>query len=405
MLVVTAFVIPWSRGGGAREVFEALVWLWFTWVASVAAHELGHALGARLTGLRPVAVTVGAGPSVLCRRLGSVVIDVGLIPGTGMTYIRDPRTDHRRWAWAVAFALGPLVSLALLGGFVALSADWAAFRAGALPGVSFGVAAVLSNGALFCASALPLSFSLRESAPPNDLARLFRLFGRQRAAEFDPSLTTFGDAASMLGLLTLRQYQAALEEGRRVLASKPASSAVRLQLANLLITAGCYRQARAELELLRKEPAMQREELAWAAAIVANNYAWTTFLLEEDAHALRAAELASREALSRYPDNPGFLGTRGALLVARGELPQGRQLLHRALRRQRDPHARALSCACLALAAAEEGNVRDAEVLLERALELDPEVELRARVERVLARARHLRNAAAEPNFSRSGAA
>jgi len=121
----------------------------------------------------------------------------------------------------------------------------------------------------------------------------------------------------------------------------------------------------------------------FAAAFVANNYAWSNFMQNEQ-EALDAAERASSKAIGLSPNNPYVLGTRGAVLVARGELGKGRELLERARKLHREPLERASVLACLALAAGAGGQREEGRRLLERALKLDPDLELRGRVERAL---------------------
>ena len=56
-----------------------------------------------------------------------------------------------------------------------------------------------------------------------------------------------------------------------------------------------------------------------AVALVANNYAWACYMLD-DAALLDDADRASAEAHQQLPNAASILGTRGAVLVARGRV-------------------------------------------------------------------------------------
>jgi hypothetical protein len=98
--------------------------------------------------------------------------------------------------------------------------------------------------------------------------------------------------------------------------------------------------------------------------------------------ALAAADAASAKAVGLLPKHPSIVGTRGAILVARGELREGRELLERARNGHRDARSRASNFACLGLASMAEARMGDARRYFDRARKLDPDCEVLARVER-----------------------
>ena len=82
---------------------------------------------------------------------------------------------------------------------------------------------------------------------------------------------------------------------------------------------------------------------------------------------LDEADQLSREALSAAPAVSAFRGTRGAVLLQKGDLPQSRKLLLQAYRRQSDRRSRAKDAALLAIACARLRDVPEAHRWLARA--------------------------------------
>jgi Tfp pilus assembly protein PilF len=104
----------------------------------------------------------------------------------------------------------------------------------------------------------------------------------------------------------------------------------------------------------------------------------------DDARKLGTADELSAQAIASLPKHAHVLGTRGAVLIEKGESVEGQKLVQRALRAHREPFPRASNLACLAIAATREGRTRDAEQLLKRARRMDAECEILPRAEREL---------------------
>jgi tetratricopeptide (TPR) repeat protein len=194
--------------------------------------------------------------------------------------------------------------------------------------------------------------------------------------------------AEFLRLCVLRDYSSACAEGKRVLEREPGDGVFRIWVAALLYLAGGYAQAAEQYRALLTSPTIS-PSLAKAEirAAIAGAYAWALFM-QDDEGVFEEAERWSAEAMrlsADRPNQPSILGTRGAILVARGHVTEGADLIRQALRRNRSSEARANNLACLALAAARCSEADRARNLLARALRLDPHCELERRVLRELA--------------------
>lgn len=91
------------------------------WVfVQVVLHEAAHLLAARLLGFSPFAVTIGQGPLLFRRRLGSVEIQFHALPLHGMVWAR-PRLADPSWKGALFSIAGILSDIVLLAVLLHLS--------------------------------------------------------------------------------------------------------------------------------------------------------------------------------------------------------------------------------------------------------------------------------------------
>jgi tetratricopeptide (TPR) repeat protein len=384
LLALVASIHAYASNGAALDVVLSLASLWVVFTASVFAHELGHALGARTVGLRPFVLIVGGGPNLVLRDVAGVAIDVGFFPGDGLTLIASRDVGPRiKWRLLLTYASGPAVSAALLAaGLLAFPEQWREYTENTHPVIAPGAALVLANGLLLLSSIIPLPRPSDVISPRNDLVQILTL-PFLKASAF-AGLAKASRAMAVYRFFQLRKYQDAFDEARRELAEDPSNFAVRLQVADMLIFSRRYPEAAREYAILMAEPALNAEGVPKVgAALVANNCAWANYM-SGGADELALADRASEQALALAPNNPHVLGTRGAILVSMGSLAKGRELLERARKLHRDPRSQASNVACLALAAFLEGRPDEARRLLEQAGKLDPECELLAHVETAL---------------------
>jgi Flp pilus assembly protein TadD len=323
----------------------------------------------------------GAGPSLVLREVRGVAIDIGILPGDGLTLLAsDTPLPGMKWRLLATFASGPIVSVALLVlGLVAFPDHIAAFLDGTDTWLTPATSLVIVNALLVFTSVVPMPRASDITSCRNDFTQIVLLpWMKPKALE---NLVKAARGATLVRMLLLRKYQAAYDEGRRQLALDPGNWSVRVQLADMLIFSRRHAEAAVEYDILWADPAIRGEGVPpLLAAMVKNNFAWAN-LLVGGSEALEAAELASSKAFATAPKNPSIVGTRGAVLIATGNVEAGRPLIERALKLHRDAHARASCYACLALAAAELGRRDEARRLLERVSKLDRDCELASRVE------------------------
>lgn len=373
------------RASGVLAFAASLASLWMAFLISVLLHELGHAMGAAAAGLRPFVVIAGGGRSLFLRDVAGVTVDLGMLPGNGLTMMAGRRLEPWiKWRLLVAYASGPTVSAALLAAALfGFPEQWRSFLSSSDRWIGPASALILANGLLLLTSLVPLPQRNDAGSLRNDITQILALpWLKPEALE---RIVKSARSASMTRLFQLRRYEAAFDEGRRRLIEDPNAWEVRLHLADMLIFSRRYAEAVPEYAALLDEPALSAKGVpSLVAAFVANNHAWANYM-QGGHEALDAADRSSFKAITLAPDNPYVLGTRGAVLVAKGEIDEGRKLLERARALHHGAYERASNLACLALASAAEGRSAEARGFLEQARKLDADFELKARVERVLA--------------------
>ncbi|MBI5831119.1 MAG: site-2 protease family protein [Armatimonadetes bacterium] len=281
--------------------------------ASLALHELGHALAARLLGFRVYSLTLGAGPSSLGMRLGGVDLMLRGLPVGGFTEAgtRSPRALRARVALFIA--AGPLANLLVLA--------WLA------PHGAAGLMARLTGGLapeplLLATNALSVVLSLLPCGWP-------------RRADGPTLLAALrGGDAWRAERLAAGWYLAALD----AYCNQPLNAAS----AALADALAAY-PTDPRLRRLEGEMAMARQD--WPTAI--SRFAdlldsaepgeahWWDALCLARCHAYAQADLALAESLTAaavaaMPWEPLAVGTRGVVLVAAGRDAEGADLLDQA---------------------------------------------------------------------------
>jgi tetratricopeptide (TPR) repeat protein len=319
-------------------------------IVATLPHELGHALAARACGMHVFHVAVGVGRKLFQWRILGVLVDFRAIPYGGVTMAL---TAERKWIrireFLYAFA-GPLANL-LLALLVLALVGWprlADFRPHEKlsPWTLFFAANVL----VFVTNLIPRSFPSSAGQMVSDGVHILRAFV-MKPAHFDPMRIAYYLAHAA----TARErcdMQAAAQWTEQGLKDYPAERTLRLQRALDRVEARDFTVARETLrELL---PDCDQDDLEFRALLL-NEIASVDVLIGTK-ELLHEADDYSQDALKLLPWSPAIKGTRGAVLVQRGEVEKGIDLLQSALRETEERWLRARYACFLAMAEACRGN-------------------------------------------------
>jgi hypothetical protein len=251
------------------------------WVV-IIPHEAGHAIAARVCGLPVIRATMGAGRRLFSVNVFGTTVDFHTFPLGGSVSLLLRNAPWMGTKLFLIFAAGPLVNLGLLLLAIDLGEQaWQAERieSGFAPMCVFIVANFLT--------VLGNLWPSRSGTHPTDGAHMLALLLQRR-----PDLTHAEPRSLLLRIHWLYQegkLDAVVEQSRLALIDYPNDPAFRNMLSAALLGLDRHREALDILESLNAE-----QLLPWVEASVANNFAWASIMLENDADSARVLSLAER---------------------------------------------------------------------------------------------------------------
>ena len=344
---------------------------------SIVPHELGHARGARLAGLRVFQITIGIGRRLLEFSVHDTRVEVRLVPLVG--YVLAARPDNAGWRWRTFFfiVMGPasnaaLFTVALLRIVPGDLLPYDHVLSSVLPWHALAAA----NVWLLILSLYPHSVATPIGPCPSDGRNLLHALA-------GPVPTAAATRAryhtlAAISAIASRRYPDAIRMCEQGLSESPEQLDLTALRAGAEIVLRRYEAARGHLLDVLSRFDGPRE----GRTMLQNNLAWTCLMC--DPPRLDEADAASREAIEALPWNVYCQGTRGNVLVEMGLLAEAEPLLRRAVTASESPEQRASNLCGLALLSLRRGDASEARRLLRTAERDDPLSELLPRVRAAL---------------------
>lgn len=337
------------------------------------AHELGHVFAAVLVGWKPVGLTMGWGRGRTVFKIGDMRFMVGKFPLGGFAQTLARNRVRFRLKQIIVAAGGPAVMIgsviALYHGFknpywLAREPDW---MQQVMAYVLFFQ--VLSAARIF----FPRYLKLDGQRIPNDSRKILNtLWMKESEINGEYAKHVFLLARFYAGENRLQEGKAMVMESGGAMGS---AMDTRMCWVHVLLVTGKGAEARTERELLAKEgvESMSRAMVLDGLASLPIFHGYPD-LVEESMGYID-------EAIALEPGTITLKGTKGALLIEKGCLDEGIEMLERVRDGSDAVPDKAISEYYLALGFFRKGDVDEARRHLDAGIGIDPRCAVRGRVE------------------------
>jgi hypothetical protein len=348
-------------------------------IIATVPHELGHALAARAFGMHVFQVAVGVGKKLFECRLFGVMVEFRTIPYGGFTLAFSERRERVRLRQFLYALAGPMANL-LVALVVLAVVGWdriADFKPHQK--ISPWTLLFASNALVFLTNLWPTLSRSPTGTMISDGGHLVRAFTLKK--EHLEDLRSAYYAAHADAARQRCDMKAAAEWIDLGLREYPEDRELLLQHGVSLIEAQKFTEAR---DLFKKLLQDSDADDLGVRALLMNDIACVDALIG-DGQLLAEGDEYSDYALKILPWMAGVKGTRGMVLVERGDLLDAIPLLEASLREAEEPWGRAQSACFLTIAEARQGNHEKARDYLKLAREFHAECFLIPRAERISA--------------------
>lgn len=347
-------------------------------------HELGHAACARLLGWHVAKIGLGWGRLWGQFRFAGFLWDIHreLLSG-GVAWTAPKSLPGYRWKFMLIVVAGPLVHLVLLAPLLLFPVNLQPFSAFAQEPAPWRIFVAI-NLLMLAGSLLPYQYTVNSDSGAMSLASdglvFFQTFFASAAAAQQHHAAYYVLQGNQC--LHDRRSEAARAWYEKGLATYPDDFGNAFGRATSLLMLKDFQGSRDH-----KLALLERKDLsAQLRTVLLNNIAWVDLLLGADF--LDEAERFSLEAFEADPKRAPYQGTRGSVLIERGDLEEGLLLVRLALEGNSLPQLKALNACYLAIGESKRGNRPEAERMLALARTLDADAILLEKAETAM-RAAH----------------
>jgi tetratricopeptide (TPR) repeat protein len=330
----------------------------------VLPHELGHALTARLLGMKVSEIVVGFGRTVFRRTLFGSEVQFKSIPYGGFAYAAPRDGKAFRLRQSLFVMAGPMANVLLLAAawpFIEEPLSFFELDSALQPVKMFFVA----NAVTVAICVIPFRANTALGPIPNDGLALWQTLVSP-ADELERGLTGC-DAFEVAELIKQKKFAAAKEYLEKALVTRPDNETLLSYLGVSHIYLREYDRARAVFLRVLDKPQLQ----PGTRILMLNNIAYANAGLNEP-ELLAEADQYSEEAMKSMSWSPFVKGTRGTVLVELGRIDEGVELLKQAMSEHEELDLKALNACHLAAAEEKRGDSQAADKYWQTARKLDP---------------------------------
>lgn len=348
-------------------------------IICIVPHELAHALGAHLAGWNVFYIIIGIGRTLYQKRLFGIDFILKPLPTLGLTIVAPERGKYSRLGHAAFVAAGPVVNLAI----VIFCIIWTIRQAGTsgifnFPGLGTSpifdplvekiapVSVVLiSNLLILVANLWPRYVKTEFGKMRSDGLALLRVW-KMSAGEI-AALEASNYLHKIVQLAADKNYLAAVERCETALRDFPENPSIMNLMGVTLIHLCRYHESRDIFSKLLEKASTDKV----SKFVFMNNIAYADALIG-DTSFLEEADRYSNEVVANLSWLSFAMGTRGTVLVEKGDVEEGIELLKKAFQSNDAASDRALNACYLAIAEKKRGNLDEFSRYLQIAKKLDP---------------------------------
>ncbi len=366
------------------EQFSILITIFFFYSCNImmlALHELGHAVVAKLLGLRIFAIIFGTGKTLVKKQINTIHFSLNIFPFSGIVVWGTADPKFYRLRYFLSILAGPAVHIIFLILLVPRFIRGSSIYLGDSFLDMFLFVLAASNLVLLIVNLYPRSFYTAFGLHPSDGLALYKTL-KMSSSERDTHLAGYYLYEGMIANEQMR-YQQALDSSEEGLKHFPNNMYLGNLQANMMLSLGAFEEAREIFKQL-----LEKEE-SEARFMLYNNLAYANLMIQDES-LLAEADSLSKEAFENIPWAPSVRGTRGAVLVELGFLDEGKGLLLEAMAEHLEAGGKAADACHIAIAEIGKGNLPEGQYYIETAEQLDPNCHLLNRAKNELLRSNPL---------------
>ncbi|HVE58150.1 MAG TPA: tetratricopeptide repeat protein [Pyrinomonadaceae bacterium] len=340
---------------------------WYFWLFVVLIiHEFGHAIVAKIVGLKIFALIIGYGKKLTGFEIFGIPVEINLKPFNGLTYAFPTSTSWvktRMWFYNLG---GLLTHIIFISVFIIFNEqDFGSFFTSLVKRPAIFETFFLANLFLLVINAFPYKFQMPQGAYFSDGYKLFQI-PFQKIEEI-VALEKVHERLEAWNALRKGNHEKAFALYEKLLAENPDDMVLKHDLAIAKLKFGNYEEAR---EFLICTLTAKEFENPPMKMLLYNNIAWINAVIAKDS-LLEEADKLSLEAYNSNPRLVNFIGTRGSVLVRLGKNVQGLELLKDAYGKMSDKRGRSENACFIAIGKAKLGAAKEAKSWLEIARKND----------------------------------
>jgi hypothetical protein len=335
---------------------------------SIVLHELGHFYAAKVLGMEPIRIKVGAGPRLAAFEFFGRPIDYFLVPTYGMTYVSIGTLRRLRTKLVLLSLAGPVVNFILIASLIRAMILVARTDGFFYDHIEFFFFILLMESIIVIANLAPVNHKIDGVITPSDGKSIFQAVILPKSRLVKRTISE---------LITALNVYAETETDKNIEALNGEQALIELYLnGSIAMVRREYHKAIPLFEKLLESPLLGKREQAFLLDMMAS-----TALYHQKHEYLSAAQGWSERATQLLPNLATLKGTRGAILIESGFVNEGLNLLKPLIALGNRDLDRLVSAAFVAKGESIRGNRREAEKYLSLAKSLPDPIGIVRRIE------------------------